>query len=635
MPKRCAPRPICSNRFSFLRAVVLQQGRCTKSPILLALLACLTMSDIVPCSAQSVGLVERWERQFQSGYAPLPVVGQNGDLYVIVDHRLFKIDPKAGSKKWSFYSGGGVSRSIAGVSTSVLSNGGVFVKTYDAAVYALDPTTGEVQWEFLGDGQGGVLSPLGYTANGLVYVSISYPGRILALDEVTGAIKWGVTNNAYFSPVVLSANGNLYFGARANTAVPSSAIHALNSKTGQPIWEFGFPTGASSIGQPAVNSQETVFATADNGLTYAIDGHTGQKKWEYRTEDPNKNQMDPVADSLGTVFVGLSQKIFAINAQSGSLKWKIQREDQIFYKPTLSEDGILYYTSGDGATGTSVLHALDSQTGNEKWSFPLPGFASGSLIIGKDGSFYLGVFSANSSKVLAWVGGQIPHATATASAQTFNGFIVGTRLTSPGAGYTNIPNVTVVGGGGSGAILTARVQDGSVVGVDVFDAGRGYTNVPTLLIDPPIRSPIPATAIASVADGSVSSIAVVERGYGYGNPVPVVQFVGGGGTGATGVAVVQNGAVVGILVTSGGSGYTSAPTVVISLPAGLPSVSIATSSVEVTLHMTPGFYYKLQSSQDGNVWSDVGNSFLAIDSTATQNFDVSSRAQYFRLVEGP
>lgn len=93
--------------------------------------------------------------------------------------------------------------------------------------------------------------------------------------------------------------------------------------------------------------------------------------------------------------------------------------------------------------------------------------------------------------------------------------------------------------------------------------------------------------------------------------------------------------MVGINLLSGGSGYTSIPSVVISLPEGLPSLSIAVRSLEVTLHLTPGFFYKLQKSPDGRTWSDAGNSFLAVDTTATQIFDATSSAQFFRLVDGP
>jgi hypothetical protein len=113
---------------------------------------------------------------------------------------------------------------------------------------------------------------------------------------------------------------------------------------------------------------------------------------------------------------------------------------------------------------------------------------------------------------------------------------------------------------------------------------------------------------------------VTDGGYGYGTgAVPAVRIVGGGGTGATAVAIVQGGVVVGINLVSGGSGYTSPPTVQIGAPQGLASTSIEVSSVDVRLHMTPGFIYQLQTSPDAQSWSDVGIPFLAVEASALQH----------------
>jgi hypothetical protein len=70
-----------------------------------------------------------------------------------------------------------------------------------------------------------------------------------------------------------------------------------------------------------------------------------------------------------------------------------------------------------------------------------------------------------------------------------------------------------------------------------------------------------AHATASIsASGGVSAVAVSNGGGAYAS-APVVQFSGGGGTGATAQAVMLGGAVVGVTVTFPGAGYISAPTV--------------------------------------------------------------------------
>lgn len=75
--------------------------------------------------------------------------------------------------------------------------------------------------------------------------------------------------------------------------------------------------------------------------------------------------------------------------------------------------------------------------------------------------------------------------TATATALVFNGFVYGATVTSGGAGYVSIPNLQILGGGGSGASATAVVSNETVVAINIVNPGSGYTNTPLIQIDPP------------------------------------------------------------------------------------------------------------------------------------------------------
>jgi N-acetylneuraminic acid mutarotase len=78
-----------------------------------------------------------------------------------------------------------------------------------------------------------------------------------------------------------------------------------------------------------------------------------------------------------------------------------------------------------------------------------------------------------------------PGATATATANTIAGFVIGATVTSSGSGYSSAPAVTITGNG-TGATATATVSNGQVTGLTITSAGIGYTGPTTISIAPPV-----------------------------------------------------------------------------------------------------------------------------------------------------
>ncbi|MDJ0580947.1 DUF2589 domain-containing protein [Crocosphaera sp.] len=88
-------------------------------------------------------------------------------------------------------------------------------------------------------------------------------------------------------------------------------------------------------------------------------------------------------------------------------------------------------------------------------------------------------------------------ATATATMDTSDPSKVGTiKVDNGGSGYTSTPNVTITGGGGTGATATAEMDPAnpseatpSKVGtIKVDNGGSGYTSTPNVTIDPPSKT---------------------------------------------------------------------------------------------------------------------------------------------------
>ena len=213
--------------------------------------------------------------------------------------------------------------------------------------------------------------------------------------------------------------------------------------------------------------------------------------------------------------------------------------------------------------------------------------------------------------------------TPTATATVVNGFVVSVTVTYGGSGLTEAPEVSFVGGGGSGATARAVIANGSVTEIQMISAGSGYTSVPLVVFGPTSSDPTMPMATATVVNGFVVSVTVTYGGSGY-TEAPEVSFVGGGGSGATAGAVMTNGSLAEIQVINAGSGYTSVPLVVISPPLA-PSVERIQMAPMLTIRGTVGSANQIQYRQDlgdTNTWLTLTN--LVLSSSPTLFVDTSA-----------
>lgn len=139
------------------------------------------------------------------------------------------------------------------------------------------------------------------------------------------------------------------------------------------------------------------------------------------------------------------------------------------------------------------------------------------------------------------------------------------EIQSGGFGYTSVPTVVAVGGSGSSVTLAATVANGAVTAISVTNPGGFYlaSDFAYLSFSGGGASVATANALANIASGSVGSVSIVNAGSGY-TSTSQVQFLGGGGFGATGSVVAVGGTVSAVSVLRGGFAYSSAPTVYIT-----------------------------------------------------------------------
>ncbi len=159
-------------------------------------------------------------------------------------------------------------------------------------------------------------------------------------------------------------------------------LYAINAADGTQKWKFA--TKAPVNSSPAVVGGVVYFGSVD-GKFYALDAATGTQKWSFATGGerrftapgihgitPRTEMMpdpfdvflsSPVVDR-GVVYFGSGDfHVYALDANTGTLKWKFKTGNVVHASPAIA-DGSLYVGSWD-----AYLYSLDAATGKMKWKF--------------------------------------------------------------------------------------------------------------------------------------------------------------------------------------------------------------------------------------------------------------------------
>lgn len=274
-------------------------------------------------------------------------------------------------------------------SSASVANGIVFVGTIGGTFYALELSTGETVWSF---STGTSISSTPAIEDGLVIFGSKEPGRIYALDEYTGIVRWTYKipdgSSIFSSPTikdkrvfVTSSDGYLrsftlfegsllwetYVGGNITASpavfgdtvcIAGIGVEAFDEFTGTQKWRIYFSWPVSS--SPAVDG-EAVYVGAENDDTvYALNAITGIQLWSSKRGGWTST---PCIDSVkNLVIVGCRDtRVYCLDKVTGSVEWSYITGDGNYPSaPTISSDGLVYAGSLNGG-----LFCLNEDTGQK------------------------------------------------------------------------------------------------------------------------------------------------------------------------------------------------------------------------------------------------------------------------------
>jgi uncharacterized repeat protein (TIGR03803 family) len=480
--------------------------------------------------------------------------------------------------------------------------------------------------------------------------------RLATNGAFTPLVSFDGTNGESPNPLTLGKDGNFYGTTSTNglndygTAFELSTNGAFTTLAAF-NYTCAYPMAALTAGndgnfygtteQGGTNGEGTIFKLTTNGaLTTLV-------SFNQANEDYNEGAYPTTALTLGhdgnfygTTYGGGSGGTLFRVTTNGILTTLVSFNGDPDAALTLGVDGYYYGTTA-GATnlgdGTVFVLSISPpaitqppqnqvQVAGQSASFSVA--ASGSPPLAYQWYFTNSAYQSTAGAVV-----QSPYG--------FYGFIYDVVVTNGGSGYTTVPNVQFVGGGGSGASGTATVGNGMVTAIAVAANGNGsnYTNPPTVLIDPPnglligqTSNTLNLSAIAPdnaggyfvVISNSFGSVTSSVAGLSVNYPPSILQppqsqgvFLGsnvvftvtpdgtppfgyqwwavaGQLSNATAVPVVFSGFVVTCNITSGGAGYLAVPAVQFMGGSGSGAAGTAVLSnrmVTAIMTVSPGSGY--------------------------------------------
>ena len=169
----------------------------------------------------------------------------------------------------------------------------------------------------------------------------------------------------FLLPFIGHANFTNWESFRGNPQLTGVADSELPENL-QLLWTFQL---GDMIESTAAVVDGTVYVGALDGLLYAINAQTGEKRWTYQANGGIK--ASPSVDD-GVVYFGDGEGVFhAVDISSQQMKWQFSTEGEIISSANFAGDRVLF-GSYDG-----LLYCLNRKNGELIWKFETEGYVHG------------------------------------------------------------------------------------------------------------------------------------------------------------------------------------------------------------------------------------------------------------------
>jgi len=280
-------------------------------------------------------------------------------------------------------------------SPAVDKDGTVYIGAYDGNVYAINPN-GSLKWQ-VPTGDIVEASPA-IGADGAIYCG-SNDGKLYCIDAATGNVRYAfVADGAIYGSPTISTDGFVYFG----TSNTGSSLYAIDGLTGQVKWQYQGAGGGIQTTPAIVGSGDNavIYFGAQDNTVHGLNAANGTDAFApFKADDAIYSSSCAVGDDDTIYFGTLGGKFFALNKDL-TPKWTapFDASAPIYSTPALSRDGkTVYFGILDNFSGLdqNFVYALNTADGTKAWSFATQDGVTASPAIGADNTIYITSFDKN------------------------------------------------------------------------------------------------------------------------------------------------------------------------------------------------------------------------------------------------
>jgi len=250
----------------------------------------------------------------------LPLVDEEGNIYINHFKYISKINPKIGVVLWE-------RTTTPTINTSgIIHNKKVIFTTTSNSLVAYD-FNGNFLWEKIVNSSGQIYANLSFYIpnitptlfNNKIYIGTS-KGEIVIISADTGDTlkNYQIASGEIISAPAIDDDGTIYFGSRDNN------FYSINGETGNIIWNINL--GSPIYSSPSID-ETGIYITNGFGEVFKLNKTNGNIIWKKSTGSWANGTGAIYGDSF---FIGSDDRhVYKFNKYTGEIKWKVYVVDNI------------------------------------------------------------------------------------------------------------------------------------------------------------------------------------------------------------------------------------------------------------------------------------------------------------------